>query len=116
MKHSVILLLFAAVATCAMLPALRAEAPAKVGTAATKGTTYTATVTGMVCASCRAHVTEAMKKLPGVTEVEVTKGTEPNTQQVTFAASEAGLTQQDAINALGEAASRYQVLSFEKKK
>lgn len=79
-----------------------------------KGTEYTATVSGIVCASCKAHVTEALKKLPGVTEVEVTKGAEANTQKVSFAAQADNLTKQDAINALGESASQYQILSLEK--
>lgn len=81
---------------------------------AAKGTEYTATVSGIVCASCKAHVTEALKKLPGVTAVEVTKGAEANTQKVTFAAQADNLTKQDAVNALGESASQYQVLSLEK--
>jgi copper chaperone CopZ len=91
----------------ASLPLLGADPVAK-------GTEYTATVSGIVCASCKAHVTEALKKLPGVTAVEVTKGAEANTQKVTFAASTDTLTKQDAVNALGESASQYQILSLDK--
>lgn len=97
----------------ALFALLAATSPLLAGDPA-KGTSYTATMSGMVCGSCKAHVTDALKKLPGVTAVEITKGEAENTQKVTFAAQSETLTKQDAINALGESASRYQVLALDK--
>ena len=104
MKRLLQILLLIAAAS----PLLAADPP--------KGTPYTATVTGMVCNACRTHVTDALKKLPGVTEVEITRGEQENTQKVTFASQADNLTKQDAINALGQSATQYHVLSLEKSK
>ncbi|MEZ0390186.1 MAG: heavy-metal-associated domain-containing protein [Verrucomicrobium sp.] len=99
-----------------LLLLIAAAAPVFAADTPPKGTPYTATVTGMVCNACRTHVTDALKKLPGVTQVEITRGEQENTQKVTFASQVDNLTKQDAINALGQSASQYQVLSLEKSK
>lgn len=79
-------------------------------------TEYTALVTGMVCQNCKATVTEAMKKLPGVREVHFKKGEKPGQQKISFAASSDKLSKKDAINALAEHASEFEIVSFSKGK
>lgn len=79
-----------------------------------KSTAYTAEVTGMVCAACKMHVTAAFKKLPGVDKVEFAKGEKEGTQKVTFASTAVSLTKEDAVKALGEAASQYSIVSLNK--
>jgi copper chaperone CopZ len=79
-----------------------------------KSTAYTAEVTGVVCAACKAHVTDAFKKLPGVDKVEFAKGEKEGTQKVSFASTASGLTKADAVKALGEAAKEYSIVSLDK--
>ncbi len=79
-------------------------------------TAYTATVTGVVCASCRAHVETAVKKLPGVENVTFQKGFKDDTQEVHFASSSASLAKEDVIKALGDDAQTYQVVALNKDK
>ncbi len=79
-----------------------------------KSTAYTAEVTGVVCAACKAHITEAFKKLPGVDKVEFAKGEKEGTQKVSFASSATSLSKEDAVKALGEAAKEYSILSLNK--
>lgn len=79
-----------------------------------KPTTYTAEVTGVVCAACKMHVTAIFKKLPGVDKVEFAKGGKEGTQKVTFASTAAGLTREDAIKVLGSASNEYSILSLDK--
>ena len=77
-------------------------------------TDYKATVSGVVCAACKAHVTAAFKKLPGVETVSVAKGDKEGTATVTFNSTSPALTKEDAVKALGEDAKSYEVLSLEK--
>lgn len=95
------------VAAFTMAVSLHAEEPAK--------TSYTATVTGVVCGSCRTHVETAVKKLPGAGDITFQKGFKDETQQVLFTATSATLVKEDVIKALGEDAESYKVLSLEKK-
>lgn len=81
-----------------------------------KSTAYTAEVTGVVCAACKVHVTDAFKKLPGVDKVEFARGEKDGTQKVSFASTASGLTKEDAIKALGEAAKEYAIVSLNKAK
>jgi copper chaperone CopZ len=87
----------------------KAEEPAK-------STDYTATVNGVVCAACKAHVTAAIKKLPGVDAVSFAKGDKDGTAIVTFNSTAPTLTKEDAVKALGENAKEFEVLSLEKAK
>ena len=80
----------------------------------TTPTQYTAVVTGIVCQSCKATVVEAMKKLPGVREVEFDKGEKPGQQKVSFAAASDKLTKDDAVKALAEHAGEFEILSLNK--
>ncbi|CAN5703154.1 hypothetical protein BH11VER1_BH11VER1_12370 [soil metagenome] len=79
-----------------------------------KSTAYTAEVTGVVCAACKAHLTEVFKKLPGVEKVEFAKGEKEGTQKVSFASSAPTLSKEDAVKALGEASKEYSILSLNK--
>lgn len=81
----------------------------------TKATDYTVTVSGVVCSACKAHVTAAFKKLPGVQNVNFARGEKEGTQSVTFNSSSPSLTKEDAIKALGEDAKSYEVLSLARK-
>jgi len=82
----------------------------------TTPTQYTAVVTGIVCQNCKATVTEAIKKLPGVREVGFDKGEKSGQQKVTFVAASDKLTRDDAVKALAEHASEFEVLSLDKTK
>lgn len=81
-----------------------------------KTTAYTAEVSGLVCAACKMHVTEAFKKLPGVDKVEFAKGEKEGIQKVTFTSSASSLSKEDAVKALGDASSQYPVVSLNKAK
>lgn len=77
-------------------------------------TRYTAVVTGIVCQSCKATVVAALQKLPGVREVEFAKGDREGSHRLTFSASSAALTKNDAERALGEHLKEFAVLSLDK--
>jgi copper chaperone CopZ len=75
---------------------------------------YTAEMTGMVCAGCKEHVTRALSKLEGVLKVEIVSGDKPGTQKVTVTSSKDSLTKEQAVTALGAAASTYIVHAWKK--
>jgi len=78
-----------------------------------KPASYTATVTGVVCGSCKMHITEAFKKLHAE-DVHFSRGEKENTQKVTFSSTSNNLSKEDAVKALGDQASRYEVLALSK--
>ena len=80
-----------------------------------KPVTFVATVSGMVCDGCKAHVRESFAKLEGVSSVEVAAGTAPGTHAVTVISKSDTLTKEQAITSLGAEASTYVVQSWEKK-
>ncbi len=84
--------------------------------ATSAATDYTATVSGVVCAACKAHVAAAFKKLPGVDNVSFARGDKAGTATVTFNSSSTALTKDDAVKALGEDSKTYEVVSLEKAK
>lgn len=79
-----------------------------------KSIPYTATVSGVVCSSCKAHITHAFKKLPGVEEVKFARGEKEGTQQVSFNASSDQLAKEDVAKTLGDDAKRYQIIDLQK--
>ena len=83
---------------------------------AAPATQDTAVVTGIVCQSCKTTVVEAMKKLPGVREVEFAKGDKEGSHKLTFASASATLTKNDAEHALGEHVKEFGVVSLDKTK
>ncbi|MFN0077815.1 MAG: heavy-metal-associated domain-containing protein [Prosthecobacter sp.] len=86
------------------LPVLAADQPV----------TYTAEMTGMVCAGCKDHVTAAFTKLDGVSNVAIVAGDKPGTQKVTVTSTSPALTKEQAVAALGASASTYVVHVWKK--
>lgn len=81
-----------------------------------KQVTYEGKITGVVCASCKAHISGALtQKLPGVISVDVKAGETPEQQKLIIVADNEGVTQESAIKALGTYAKNYQILSLAKK-
>ena len=78
--------------------------------------TYEGTITGVVCAACKQHVTEALTaKIDGITEVKITPGEKEGEQKITITSKKDGVTKDSAVQALGELAETYKRLSLEKK-
>jgi copper chaperone CopZ len=101
-------LVLAAVAAVFMTASLHAEDADK--------SAYTATVTGVVCSACKAHVESALKKLPGVESVTFEKGDKDETQKAIFKSSSATLAKDDVVKALGKDAETYTVVALDKSK
>lgn len=81
-----------------------------------KSTTYEGKITGVVCVSCKAHISGALtQKLPGVISVDVKAGETPDEQKLIIVADNDQVTQAAAIKALGTYAKNYQILSLAKK-
>ena len=78
--------------------------------------TYTGDITGVVCAACSAHVSEALTaKLPGVEKVDITKGEKAGVNTITIVSKQADVTKDTAMAALGDLAKTYQITSLAKK-
>ena len=81
-----------------------------------KSTTYEGQITGVVCASCKAHITGALtQKLPGVISVDVKAGDTDSQQKLIIVAESDAVTKETATEALGTYAKNYQILSLAKK-
>lgn len=81
-----------------------------------KPVTYEGQITGVVCASCKAHITAALtQKLTDVVSVDVKAGETPDTQKLIVVAHNNGITKESATEALGTYAKNYQILSLAKK-
>lgn len=76
--------------------------------------TYTGDITGVVCISCKQHITAVlMKKLDGVVSVDVKAGEKADgPRKLIVVAKQEALTKDDAVKALGSLASQYQILSL----
>jgi len=72
---------------------------------------YTATMTGLVCSSCKKTVRESFTKM-GASKIEIKAGAKEGEQVVTFESSNAKLTKDEAIKALGEAAAEFKVVTL----
>jgi hypothetical protein len=78
--------------------------------------TYEGTITGVVCAACKEHITAALtQKLPGVVSVNVKKGKNADEQTLTIVADNTNVTKETATEALGTFAKNYQILTLAKK-
>ncbi|MBX7207992.1 MAG: hypothetical protein K1X78_06770 [Verrucomicrobiaceae bacterium] len=79
--------------------------------------TYTGEISGVVCASCKEHVTTMlMKKLDGVVSVDVKPGDKPEgNQKLVIVAKSDKLTKEKANEALGTFAKNYEIVSLTKK-
>lgn len=96
---------------CFTLPTLRAADEAKT-------VTYEGKISGVVCASCKEHVTGALKqRLPDVISVEVKPGEKPDAEdkKLIIVAGSAAITKETATEALGTYAKNYTIKSLEKK-
>lgn len=79
--------------------------------------TYTGEISGVVCASCKEHVTTIlMKKLEGAVSVDVKPGDKPDgNQQLVIVAKNDKITKEKANEALGTFAKNYEIVSLAKK-
>lgn len=79
--------------------------------------TYTGEISGVVCASCKEHVTMMlMKKLEGVVSVDVKPGDKPEgNQRLVIVAKNDKITKERANEALGTFAKNYEILNLAKK-
>jgi copper chaperone CopZ len=76
--------------------------------------TYTAEMSGMICAGCKDHVTTAFNKLDGVSNVKIVPGDKPGTQKVTVTSTSTAITKEQAVAVLGSSASTYVVHVWKK--
>lgn len=82
----------------------------------TQTVTYEGEITGVVCASCKAHITAALtQKLTDVVSVDVKRGEKPDTQKLIVVSHQNDLTKESATEALGTYAKNYKILSLDKK-
>jgi copper chaperone CopZ len=79
--------------------------------------TYTGEISGIVCASCKEHVTTMlMKKIDGVVSVDVKPADKPEgNQKLIIVAKNASITKESATEALGTFAKNYEIVSLTKK-
>jgi copper chaperone CopZ len=82
---------------------------------ASDAVTYVAGMTGVTWGGCKVHVREAFSKLEGVSKVEIAVGDQPGTQKVTVTSTSGSITKDQAVKSLGEEASRYVVVTWDKK-
>ena len=76
---------------------------------------YEGKITGVVCASCKSHITAALtQKLPDVVSVDVKAGSTPDTQKLIIVSHSGQVTKESATEALGTYAKNYQILSLTK--
>ncbi len=81
-----------------------------------KSVTYEGKITGVVCASCKEHITGALtQKLPGVVSVDVKPGANEDEQKLIIVSHSDAVTKESATEALGTYAKNYQILSLAKK-
>lgn len=79
--------------------------------------TYTGEISGIVCSSCKEHVTTMlMKKLDGAVSVDVKPGDKPEgNQKLIIVAKNDKITKEKATEALGSFAKNYEIVSLTKK-
>ncbi len=72
---------------------------------------YTATITGVVCSACKKTVRDSFTKL-GASKIEIKAGAKAGEQTVTFESTNAKLTKEAAVKALGEAADEFKIITL----
>lgn len=79
--------------------------------------TYTGEISGVVCISCKEHVTAMLtKKLDGIVSVDVKPGDKPESnQKLIIVAKNDKITKEQANDALGSFAKNYEIVSLAKK-
>lgn len=73
---------------------------------------YQGEVAGVMCSACSNHVETALKTLPGVKSVTITAAKDGGLPKLEVVATSASLTREDAVKALGEEATSYDVRSL----
>lgn len=73
---------------------------------------YQGEVAGIMCIHCTNKVEAAMKKLPGVQSVKITRDEKGGLPKLEIIATNARITREDAVKALGEDAKMYDVRSL----
>lgn len=78
--------------------------------------TYEGAVTGVVCISCKEHITAALtQKLPGTLTVDIKPGDKPDAQKLIIVSTNENVTKEAATQALGTYAKNYEIVSLAKK-
>lgn len=75
---------------------------------------YTAEVAGVMCSACSDKVKVAFESLPGVKSVKVKRGDKPAVARVEIESTPDKLTKAAAVKSLGDSASSYNVLNFQR--
>jgi copper chaperone CopZ len=73
---------------------------------------YQGEVAGIMCIHCTNKVEAAMKKLPNVQSVKITRDEKGGLPKLEIVATNATITREDAVKALGEDAKMYDVRSL----
>jgi copper chaperone CopZ len=73
---------------------------------------YQGEVAGIMCIHCTNKVEAAMKKLPNVQSVKITRDEKGGLPKLEIIATNATITREDAVKALGEDAKMYDVRSL----
>ncbi len=73
---------------------------------------YQGEVAGIMCIHCTNKVEAAMKKLPGVQSVKITRDEKGGLPKLEIIASNAAITREDAVKVLGDDAKMYDVRSL----
>ncbi|MCB1227372.1 MAG: hypothetical protein KDK99_16260 [Verrucomicrobiales bacterium] len=77
---------------------------------------YEGAITGIVCASCRSHVTQALtERLDGTVAVKVVAGEKEGEQKLIITSTNPEVTKDKAISALGSLKKMYHIQSLERK-
>lgn len=78
--------------------------------------TYEGAVTGVVCVSCKDHVTLSLtRNLPGTVKVDVKKGKTDDAQRLILVSTNENVTVDAANKALGTFSKLYKILSLTRK-
>lgn len=73
---------------------------------------YQGEVAGIMCIHCTNKVEAAMKKLPGVQNVKITRDEKGGLPRLEITAANAKITREDAVKALGDDAKMYDIRSL----
>lgn len=73
---------------------------------------YQGEVAGIMCIHCTNKVEAAMKKLPDVQSVKITRDDKGGLPRLEIIAANAKITREDAVKALGEDAKMYDIRSL----
>jgi hypothetical protein len=79
--------------------------------------TYEGEVTGVVCAACKMHISQAlMEKLHGTVNVDVLRGDKLGVNKIVIVSTDPTVTVETARTALGDLVSEYTIVNLAEKK